>query len=117
MHLLIVYLNHNLQFCKNFPGLFDAIDDGKEASIKFYNDWVADVKESVSKEKLLIFNVKEGWKPLCDFLDVPIPDQPFPHANDSKVMKDWVAKLKFASWTFIIAVPVLISFFLYCALY
>lgn len=30
----------------------------------------------------LIFSVKDGWEPLCRFLDVPIPDEPFPHVNE-----------------------------------
>ena len=30
--------------------------------------------ESVPEEKLLIFNVKEGWEPLCNFLELPIPN-------------------------------------------
>ena len=93
--------------------MFDAIEDGKEASVEFYNDWVAEVKETVPKEKLLIFNVKEGWKPLCDFLDVPIPDQPFPNINDSKEQKDRAAKMKFASWTFVTVVPIVMSYLLY----
>ena len=33
------------------------------------------------KNKLLIYNVKEGWEPLCKFLDVPVPAKPFPHRN------------------------------------
>ena len=36
------------------------------------------VKETVPKEKLLEFNVKEGWPRLCEFLDVEVPDVPFP---------------------------------------
>ncbi|KAL8759608.1 MAG: hypothetical protein Q9199_000652 [Rusavskia elegans] len=37
------------------------------------------VKENVPKEKLLNFNVKEGWSRLCEFLDVELPDVPFPN--------------------------------------
>lgn len=40
-----------------------------------------DVKSNVPREKLLIFNVKMGWRPLCEFLDVPIPEQPFPNLS------------------------------------
>ena len=29
------------------------------------------VKETVPPEKLLIFNVKQGWEPLCNFLNLP----------------------------------------------
>ena len=36
--------------------------------------------------KILIFNIfkNEGWKKLCEFLDKPIPTQPFPHKNIGK---------------------------------
>ena len=56
-------------------GMFQVIEEGKEASVEFYDQWVKDVIKTVPKERLLIFNVKEGWEPLCKFLDVPIPNQ------------------------------------------
>ena len=40
-----------------------------------------DVQSNVPRDKLLVFNVKMGWKPLCEFLDVPIPEQPFPNLS------------------------------------
>lgn len=40
------------------------------------------VKQAVPPERLLVWEVGEGWEPLCDFLDVPVPDEPLPHAND-----------------------------------
>jgi hypothetical protein len=33
------------------------------------------------KQRLLVWNVKEGWEPLCAALGLPMPDIPFPHAN------------------------------------
>ena len=51
---------------------------------QMYTDWVNRVKETVPAEKLLVFNVKQGWKPLCDFLGVPVPDTPFPRVNSTK---------------------------------
>ena len=33
------------------------------------------------KQRLLVWNVKEGWEPLCAALDLPMPGIPFPHAN------------------------------------
>ena len=39
------------------------------------------VKKTVPKENLLVWNLKEGWEPLCEFLDVPIPDVPVPREN------------------------------------
>ena len=51
---------------------------------EMYADWINRVKETVSAKKLLVFNVKQGWKPLCDFLGVPVPDTPFPRVNSTK---------------------------------
>ena len=39
------------------------------------------VKSVVPAEDLLVWNLKEGWDPLCSFLDKPIPEGPIPHEN------------------------------------
>ena len=39
------------------------------------------VKSIVPTDKLLVYNVKEGWKPLCDFLECKVPTVAFPHEN------------------------------------
>jgi Sulfotransferase domain len=31
--------------------------------------------------------VREGWEPLCDFLDVEVPDGPFPRLNEAREMR------------------------------
>mmetsp|Transcript_41792 Transcript_41792/g.77649 ORF Transcript_41792/g.77649 Transcript_41792/m.77649 type:complete len:282 (+) Transcript_41792:53-898(+) len=54
----------------------------REGSIKSFNAWVEKVKATVPPEKLLVFDVKEGWGPLCKFLNKPVPDEPFPNIND-----------------------------------
>jgi hypothetical protein len=41
-----------------------------------------EVKASVPPERLLVWEVTEGWEPLCEFLGLDVPDEPFPHAND-----------------------------------
>ena len=56
---------------------------GEDESVKYFNDWTKQVKENVPEERLLVFNVKEGWKPLCDFLNLPIPEEDFPRVNSS----------------------------------
>lgn len=43
----------------------------------------------VPPEKLLIYNVSEGWGPLCKFLEVPIPvGKEFPFVNDTRGFVD-----------------------------
>ena len=37
-------------------------------STRFFNDWVDQVKAEIPAERLLVFEVKQGWAPLCHFL-------------------------------------------------
>jgi hypothetical protein len=48
------------------------------------------VIETVPAERLLVWDVTEGWEPLCAFLGTAVPDQPFPHANDRETFIDRV---------------------------
>ena len=55
------------------------------------------VKKTVPKEDLLIWQVKDGWKPLCDFLKKSIPEGPIPHDNrtgDVKFMDDFSVNVR-----------------------
>jgi len=55
------------------------------------------VMDIVPKENLLIWKVKDGWKPLCDFLGKPIPNEPIPHDNrtgDTKFAEEYAFKTK-----------------------
>ncbi|KAJ3125307.1 hypothetical protein HK098_000371 [Nowakowskiella sp. JEL0407] len=70
------------------------VDGGKSAR-EFYTNWVDEVKKSVPSDKLLVFNVKEGWAPLCKFLGRPIPDIPFPRVNDRIEFNKRVSGIKY----------------------
>ena len=49
------------------------------------------VKATISASQLLVFEVKEGWGPLCKFLDAEIPDEPFPRSNNREEFWDLVS--------------------------
>lgn len=55
----------------------------REEAITAYERHLAEVREAVDPGRLLTFEVKQGWEPLCDFLQVPVPDEPFPRVNES----------------------------------
>ncbi len=40
-----------------------------------------EVIDALPQERLLVYSPREGWKPLCSFLGVPVPDRPFPRVN------------------------------------
>ena len=45
------------------------------------------VRRRVPPERLLVFDVREGWAPLCDFFGVEAPDMPFPRLNEARKMR------------------------------
>ncbi|WP_067814862.1 sulfotransferase family protein [Actinomadura kijaniata] len=68
--------------------IFDAVFDGRlddpDRAIAAFNRHNDAVRQLVPAERLLEFDVTQGWEPLCHFLDVPVPDRPFPRRNDRK---------------------------------
>ncbi len=66
-----------------WDGTFKGRFDDKDFAIGVYEAHNEDVKSKVSTDRLLVYEVKEGWEPLCEFLDVPVPDVPMPHLNDA----------------------------------
>ena len=50
------------------------------------------VKATIPPNQLLVYQVKEGWAPLCAFLGVPMPVEPFPRTNDRAEFWDLVAR-------------------------
>jgi hypothetical protein len=53
----------------------------REGAIAAYRRNNAAVRETIPAERLLVFDVAEGWAPLCRFLGRPAPDAPFPRSN------------------------------------
>ncbi|MCB9760362.1 MAG: sulfotransferase family protein [Alphaproteobacteria bacterium] len=51
----------------------------KDSAIRAYLAHNERVKRTVPSERLLVYEVTQGWEPLCALLDVPVPDTPFPH--------------------------------------
>ncbi|KAF2002443.1 hypothetical protein P154DRAFT_594145 [Amniculicola lignicola CBS 123094] len=57
---------------------------------KTYRDHYTYIRSKVPKERLLDFQSKEGWGPLCAFLEKPVPkDELYPRVNDAK----WTVKI------------------------
>jgi hypothetical protein len=81
---------HSIVWNGTFHGRFE----DKEYAIEIYKRHNAEVKRTVPPDRLLIYEVKEGWEPLCRFLNVPIPQgQPFPHLNDTAQFQRFIQKI------------------------
>lgn len=54
-----------------------------EHALKTFQAHIEEVTAAIPPERLLVFEVRQGWEPLCEFLEVPVPDEPFPRVNDA----------------------------------
>ena len=63
----------------------DGADTSSESMRTAMEAFQQKVQATVASDRLLLWSVSDGWEPLCEFLELPIPDAPFPHLNDSKV--------------------------------
>ncbi|HEX4769049.1 MAG TPA: sulfotransferase [Lichenihabitans sp.] len=56
----------------------------REGVIAAYRRRTEQVCATIAPDRLLVFDVTEGWAPLCRFLDRPVPDIPFPRVNSTE---------------------------------
>lgn len=61
--------------------------------VDFFERRSEEIINSISTERLLIYQVSEGWDPLCEFLDVPVPDAEFPRINSRNETKELLAQV------------------------
>ena len=50
-------------------------------AIQFFRDWNEEIQATIPRDRLLVYNVREGWEPLCAFLGVGVPAGAFPRSN------------------------------------
>jgi hypothetical protein len=74
---------------KQFNNNFSSKENAKEV---FYKH-IEEVKKHVPENKLLIYEVSEGWQPLCHFLELPVPKEDFPHLNKKENFHEMVKNM------------------------
>ncbi len=65
---------------RSFGPDFDVDDEA--AVLAAYHRHNDGVRDEIPAERLLVHDVADGWEPLCRFLAVAVPDEPFPSTND-----------------------------------
>jgi Sulfotransferase domain len=63
-------------------GVFSGRFEDKAYALSFYEAHNRSVVASVEPSDLLVYQIGEGWAPLCVFLAVPVPSQEFPMTNE-----------------------------------
>ena len=83
------------------PGWLDMVHDmigrrfsadiaSRESCITAFNAHNARVREIVPKERLLVWQAGDGWAPICEALQLDVPDEPFPRTN---TREEWRARV------------------------
>lgn len=73
---------------------FDNRFEDKAHAIEVFRRHTQEVRDTIEPERLLVFDVREGWTPLCNFLEVPIPEEPFPRLNDTASTQAIIRRLR-----------------------
>ena len=75
---------------ETFRGMFN----DRDTALAAYRRRTEEVRAAIPPERLLVFDVAEGWEPLCRFLGKSVPSAPFPHQNTTQQFQ---ARHRFAS--------------------
>ena len=71
--------------------LFDRQMTDKDKLIDTYKRHNAEVRRAIAPERLLVYEVSQGWGPLCAFLGVDVPDEPMPKVNSTQDFRENLA--------------------------
>jgi hypothetical protein len=74
-------------------GLFGGRFPDKDYAIEVFRSRNQEVIRSIDPGSLLVYDVKQGWEPLCAFLGADVPTEEFPHVNDTESMRNLLAQV------------------------
>jgi len=89
---------------------WSAVYAGEEAAVQFFTSWQQLMIKTIPAEKLLVYNVKEGWEPLAKLVGAEVPDEPFPQINDGATISLIVIG---GYYILVIVLPILLGVLLY----
>ena len=79
-------------------GTFDGSFEDREHAIAIFESNIERAKSVIPADRLLVFQAADGWAPICEFLDVPVPKGPYPHVNEAAEIKRMVRVLRALRW-------------------
>lgn len=75
---------HGAFVCDVLLPVFDGRMHDRDHAIGVYERHNAEVRRTIAPQRLLVYEVRQGWEPLCRFLGVPVPAAPFPRVNTTE---------------------------------
>lgn len=76
-----------------FTGDLESRLGDRDRMVEYFNAWNRAVIDEVPADRLLVYMPGDGWEPLCEFLDVPVPPEPYPRVNSREEMTERTGQL------------------------
>lgn len=73
-------------------GVFGGRFEDRDYAIDVYNAHNNAVADELGAGRVLTYDVSEGWEPLCEFLGVALPSQPFPRTNSAQEFRKRIGR-------------------------
>ena len=73
---------------------FDNRFEDKEHAIAVFNRHNQEVRDTIDPKRLLVFEARMGWEPLCRFLEVPVPNEEYPRLNDTASTQAMIQRMR-----------------------
>ena len=77
-----------------WDGTFGGCFEDREHAIEVFERHNQQVRSTVPDDQLLVYQVGQGWEPLCEFLDVDVPEEDFPHVNEAASLPELVSAVR-----------------------
>jgi hypothetical protein len=81
-----------------WEGTFDGRFEDEDHAVRVFEENSERARRVVAPDRLLVFDARDGWEPLCAFLGVPVPEGPYPHVNEAARMKRAAKALEVLRW-------------------
>lgn len=73
---------------------FDNRFEDKAHAIAVFNRHNQEVRDTIDSKRLLVFEARQGWEPLCRFLEVSVPVEPYPRVNDTASTQAMILRMR-----------------------
>ena len=74
---------HEMVYALIFERTFEGRLKDRAHAKRVFEEHNQAVIDAIPASRLLVYQPGDGWEPICRFLDVPVPDEDFPHLNDT----------------------------------
>lgn len=88
------HANAIAEMCSSFivQDIFDGRLNERDHATSVFKQHNEQVRDSLPSDRLLVYQTGSGWDPLCAFLEVDVPSDPYPHSNSTTEFQQNVAK-------------------------